>query len=163
MKKAWSQLREALPNNKGRKKNILSLDKLKLHNLKREKHSRKKFSLGNIKKGSTETASPGGEKGGGGLRKVREQIKKKLSQEPTERKGSALKLEPLKASALEKMRLRNGAKVSQLDVEMHSSTAPQQSPKKTDNLERKNLKFGRTTKEKNTAQGSRRETTVQSF
>lgn len=154
MKKAWRQLREALPDNKGRKKNILSLDKLKLHNLKKEKHSHKNFSLGNIKKGP---AAPGREKGGGGggLREVGEQIKRKLSREPPERKDPAFKL--FKASAFEK--LRNGAKASQWDRGM----APRQNPQKTDNLEGKNPKFGRKTKEKNRAQESRRETAVSSF
>lgn len=103
IKKAWSQVRGALPNKNRRKKSILSLDKLKLHNRKREKHSKKRLSLsdkkepialkrlslGNIKV-SIETAPPGREKDGGGLGKAGEQKKKKISQEPTVRKGSAL-------------------------------------------------------------------------
>ncbi len=94
-KKAWSQLRRALRNKKHKRKSILSLDKLKLDNLRREKHSLKRFSLptdkkeatllkrlslGNIRKGSIQTAPPGRkEKDGGGPGKVREQKKRKFS------------------------------------------------------------------------------------
>lgn len=96
MRKAWSQLRGALPYKKRRKKSILSLDKLKLDNLKREKNSQKRFSLptdkkeaislkrlslGNTRKGSIQTASPGRkERDGGGLGKIGEQIKRTFPQ-----------------------------------------------------------------------------------
>lgn len=97
VKKAWSRLRGALPYKKHRKKSILSLDKLKLDNLKREKHSQKRFSLpadkkeavslkrlslGNIRKGSIQPASTGRkDKDGGGLGNVGEQIKRTFSQQ----------------------------------------------------------------------------------
>lgn len=104
--KAWSQLRGALPNKKHRKKNILSLDKLSLDNLRRGKHTQKKkrlsltadkkepislkrFSLGNTRKESVQSVSLGKkEKDGGGLGEVGEQIKRKLSQDPKKRIGT---------------------------------------------------------------------------
>lgn len=95
LNKAWSELKGALPNKKSKKKKKNILDKLNLDNLKREKHSQKRFSLptdkkepislkrlslGNLRKGSTPTASPGRkEKDGGGLEKAGEQMKRKLS------------------------------------------------------------------------------------
>ncbi|GLD59542.1 uncharacterized protein AKAME5_002387900 [Lates japonicus] len=98
LNKAWNQLQGALPNKKRKRKSILSLDKLNLDNLRKEKHSQKRFSLptdkkepislkrfslGNIRKESAQTALPGKkEKDGGGLGKVGEQIKRKFSQEP---------------------------------------------------------------------------------
>lgn len=96
LNKAWGELKGALPNKKSKKKKKKNiLDKLNLDNLKREKHSQKRFSLptdkkepislkrlslGNLRKGSTPTASPGRkEKDGGGLEKAGEQMKRKLS------------------------------------------------------------------------------------
>ena len=94
LNRAWSELKGALPNNKRKKKKNI-LDKLNLDNLKKEKHSQKRFSLptdkkepislkrlslGNLRKGSTQTASPGRkEKDRGGLEKAGEQMKRKLS------------------------------------------------------------------------------------
>ncbi|TMS23300.1 hypothetical protein E3U43_008606 [Larimichthys crocea] len=97
VEKAWCQLKGALPSKKRRKKSVLSLDKLKLDNLKKEKHSQKRFSLstdkkepislkrlslGNIRKGSIQShLSPGrNEKEGGGLGKVGKQKKRGVNE-----------------------------------------------------------------------------------
>lgn len=141
--RAWSQLRGALPIKKHRKKRFLD-------NLKREKHSQRRFSLsdkkdpilkrlslGNIKKSSAENASPGREKDGGGL------MKKKVPQEPAARKGLTFdKLKLSMGAPLEKIRLKNEAKASQSDPEVHPFTTLQQEPKKAEKLERKKLAFG---------------------
>lgn len=116
LSKAWSQLRGALPSKKRKRKSILSLDKLKLDNLKREMHSQKRFSLptdkkepislrrlslGNMRKGPIQTASQGRkERDGGGLGKVGEQIKRRFSEEPS--RGLALN----KRSSLAKKKLK---------------------------------------------------------
>lgn len=132
--KAWSQLRGALPNKKRtkKKKGILSLDKLK-----REKHSQKRFSLstdkkeptplkrfslGNARKESMQTAD------GGGLGKVGELMKRKLSQEP--KKGFGTRQEVVSPSVNPKSGkeengtngLKNGGQVSKkrLDEFMRS-------------------------------------------
>ncbi|CAK6972978.1 hypothetical protein EXN66_Car003624 [Scomber scombrus] len=94
--KAWSQLSGAVPN-KRKRKSIVSLDKLNMDNLKRGKGSQwkkrlslsadkkepislRKLSLGNTRKLSGQSLSLGKkEKDGGGLGKVGEQIKRKLS------------------------------------------------------------------------------------
>lgn len=109
VEKAWGQLRGALPSQKRKKKkkSILPLDKLKLDQLRKERHLKKRFSLsaknepiipkrlsvGNLRKGSIKPA--GKEKDGRGLEEVGEQIKRRFSSQP----------EPLK---LEKISLKKG-------------------------------------------------------
>lgn len=77
LKKAWRQLKGALPHKKRKKKIPLSLDKLSLDNLKRKKRPQRKFSLPTDKKEfiSSKRLSLGN------MRKenVGEQIKKRLS------------------------------------------------------------------------------------
>lgn len=145
MERAWTQLKGALPNQKRRKKSVLSLDKLRLHNTRKGKNSTRRFSLsdkseptllkrlslGNIKKASTEKLSPQRDKDRGGLGKVGELMKRKNSKDPGVRKDSAV----------DKISLKDGAKVSKLDNNMHSSTAVQQEPKKTGKLKMKKSKF----------------------
>lgn len=86
--KARSQLRGALPFQKRKKKSVMSLNKLNLDNLKKkERPSQKRFSLSADKKESTplkrfSLGNTRKEKDGGGLGKVGEQIKRKLSQDP---------------------------------------------------------------------------------
>ena len=97
LNKAWSQLSGAVPNKRKKKKSIVSLDILNTDNLKKGKRSRwkkrlsltadkkepislRKLSLGNTRKLSGPSLSLGKkEKDGGGLGKVGEQIKRKLS------------------------------------------------------------------------------------
>lgn len=95
LKKTWSQLKRMLPHKK-RKKNALSLDKLSVKKSRKDKHSKKKpsltankvptllkgLSMDYTKKETSQTGSPGRkEKGKGGLERVGEQIKKKLSKD----------------------------------------------------------------------------------
>lgn len=96
LKKTWSQLKRVLPHKK-RKKNALSLDKLSVKKSRKDKHSKKKqsltankkvptllkgLSMDYTKKETSQTGSPGRkEKDKGGLERVGEQIKKKLSKD----------------------------------------------------------------------------------
>ena len=146
--RAWSQLRRALPIKKRRKRRFL--DNLKLDNLRREKQSQRRFSLSdkkdpnvkrlslvNIKKSLAENVSPGREKDGGGL------MKKKVPQEPAARKGSTFdKLQLSMGAPLGKIRLKNEAKASLSDPEVHPSTTLKQEPKKAEKPERKKLVLG---------------------
>ncbi|CAJ1053879.1 hypothetical protein E3U43_008606 [Xyrichtys novacula] len=83
LNKAWSSLKGALPSKKRKKKKKKGvLEKLNLDNLRKDKHSQKRFSLptdkkepisqkrfslGNIRKESIQKTSPGGKEDGGGL------------------------------------------------------------------------------------------------
>lgn len=139
MKRAWTQLKGALPNQKRRKTSVLSLDKLRLHNVKKGKNSKRRFSLSNkseptlLKRLSLGniTKPPQRDKDRGGLGKVGELMKRKSSKDPAGRKDSAV----------DKISLKDGAKVSKLDNNMHSSTTVQQEPKKTGKLKMKKSKF----------------------
>ncbi len=131
--KAWSHLRGALPNKKHqkkKKKSILLLDKLKrkkhsqkrfsLSTDKKEPTSLKRFSLGNTRKESIQTVD------GGGLGKVGEQIKRKLSLEP--KKGFSTQQEVVSPSVNPKSTkeedgtngLKNGVTKKRLDEFMRS-------------------------------------------
>lgn len=95
--KAFSNLKRALPKKKSKRKSIMQ--KLKLKEDKKRRFSLatekkpstplKRLSLGNIRKDSLKNASAGRkEKDGGGLGRVREQIKKKFSKENKGAQGS---------------------------------------------------------------------------
>lgn len=145
LKRAWTQLKGALPNQKRRKKSVLSLDKLRLDNVRKGKNTKRRFSLsdkseptllkrlslGNTKKVSTDKLLPQKDKDRGGLRKVGELMKRKNSKEPGGRKDSAV----------DKISLNDGAKVSKLDNNMHPSTTVLQEPKKIGKLKVKKSKF----------------------
>lgn len=168
LKRAWTQLKGALPNQKRRRKSVLSLDKLRLHNVRKGKNSKRRFSLsnkseptllkrlslGNIKKVSTEKLSPQRDKDRGGLGKVGELMKRKNSKDPGVTKDSAV----------DKISLKDGTKVSKLDNNMDSSTTVQQEPKKIGKLKMKKSKFNIKIQDSaHIPQENQTDTTVHSF
>lgn len=109
LNKAWSHLKGALPNKKRRKKKGV-LDKLNLDNLKREKHSQKRFSLptekkepvllkrfslGNTRKESLQKTSQGGREQDGGIemKNLKSAISERFSLPPSRR--SCKKMRPI--------------------------------------------------------------------